>query len=513
MNAVLLDAEAPGTRLDELLGRLPVGSSLVGDPSVRVHGVRHDSRSVVVGDLFVARKGKNVDAARFVEGAVARGAAAVMMTAGADVALAPRVPPIPIVFVDDIALALAHAAALVYGRPSESLEVVGITGTNGKTTTVYLVRAAIDAALGKAACGVMGTVGHAFGTWQTSTEHTTPEADDVARTMAEMRDLGATHVAMEVSSHAIDLRRVEAVRFRVAALTNLTQDHLDFHGSMEAYARVKARLFTDLAPEAAVLNVDDPFGRELARSVRVPVLRVSARSTGEDADVFVRARHASDAGLEVTIATPAGDVKIASGLIGAHNLDNLLLAMGIAHALGLDVGRAAAGLSAAPAPPGRLERCDSQGDAVRVWVDYAHTPDALARALAAVRETTSRRLWCVFGCGGDRDSTKRAAMGEAAGRLADEVIVTSDNPRSEAPGAIAAAVAAGVRAVGATPAFELDRRRAIERAVGAAAEGDVVLIAGKGHEAYQIVGPVKHPFDDRAVAREALAQRRKHQGV
>jgi UDP-N-acetylmuramoyl-L-alanyl-D-glutamate--2,6-diaminopimelate ligase len=510
MNAGLLDAEAPGTRLDELLGELPVRSSLAGDPSVRVRGVRHDSRSVVAGDLFVARRGRNVDAARFVDDAVARGAAAVMMTAGADTSLALRVP---VVFVDDVALALAHAAALIYGSPSESLEVVGITGTNGKTTTVYLVRAAIDAALGRTACGVMGTVGHAFGAWQTATEHTTPEADDVARTMAEMRDLGATHIAMEVSSHAIELGRVEAVRFRVAALTNLTQDHLDFHGSMEAYARAKGRLFTDLAPAATVLNVDDAFGRELARGVRVPVVRVSARSAGKDADVFVRVRHATDAGLEVTIGTPAGDVKVTSGLIGAHNLDNLLLAMGVAHALGLDVGRAAEGLSEAPGPPGRLERCDSKGDAVSVWVDYAHTPDALARALAAVRETASRRLWCVFGCGGDRDSTKRAAMGEAAGRLADEVIVTSDNPRSEEPGAIAAAVAAGVRAVGATPAIELDRRRAIERAVSAAVDGDVVLIAGKGHEAYQIVGPIKHPFDDRVVAREALARRREHRGV
>lgn len=510
MNAVLLDAEAPGMRLGELLGRLPVRASLAGDPSVRVRGVRHDSRSVTAGDLFVARKGLNVDAARFVGDAVARGAAAVMMAAGAEAPFASRVP---VVFVDDVALALAHAAALVYGSPSEFLEVVGITGTNGKTTTVYLARSAIDAALGRTACGVMGTVGHAFGTWQTSTEHTTPEADDVARTMAEMRDLGATHVAMEVSSHAIVLGRVEAVRFRVAALTNLTQDHLDFHGSMEAYARVKERLFTDLAPAATVLNVDDAFGRTLAQSVRVPVVRVSARSTGKDADVFVRGRHTSDAGLEIAIGTPAGDVKVTSGLIGAHNLDNLLLAMGVAHALGLDVGRAAEGLSEAPAPPGRLERCDSKGDGLSVLVDYAHTPDALARALAAVRETTSQRLWCVFGCGGDRDSTKRAPMGEAAGRLADEVIVTSDNPRTEEPGAIAAAVAAGVRAAGATPTIELDRRRAIDLAIDAAADGDVVLIAGKGHEAYQIVGPVKHPFDDRVVAREALAKRREHRVV
>jgi UDP-N-acetylmuramoyl-L-alanyl-D-glutamate--2,6-diaminopimelate ligase len=511
MNAALVDAEAPpGMRLDELVGRLPVRSVVLGDPTVRVRGVRHDSRSVVAGDLFVARKGQKFDAALFADDAVARGAAAVMMVIGAVASLPPRVPT---VLVDDVAVALAHSAALVYGCPSEALEVVGITGTNGKTTTAYLVRAAIDAALDRASCGVMGTVGHAFDHWQSSTLHTTPEADDMARTMAHMRDLGATHVAMEVSSHAIDLRRVEAVRFRVAALTNLTQDHLDFHGSMEAYAHAKARLFTDLAPAAVVLNVDDAFGRQLAPSLRARVVRVSARSTGKDADVFPRTRHLSGGALEVTVATPAGDVTIASRLIGAHNLDNLLLSMGIVHALGLDVGRAAQGLSGAPAPPGRLERCDATGDAVSVLVDYAHTPDALARALQAVRELARGRVWCVFGCGGDRDSSKRAPMGEVAGRLADEVIVTSDNPRSEEPGVIAAAVAAGVRAAGASPSVELDRHKAIELAIGSASTGDVVLVAGKGHEAYQIVGQVKHPFDDRVVARHALAQRRQHRGA
>jgi UDP-N-acetylmuramoyl-L-alanyl-D-glutamate--2,6-diaminopimelate ligase len=206
-------------------------------------------------------------------------------------------------------------------------------------------------------------------------------------------------------------------------------------------------------------------------------------------------------------------VKINSSLIGAHNLDNLLLAMGIAHALGVDLGRAAEGLSSAPAPPGRLERCDGPGDSVAVLVDYAHTPDALACALAAVRGIARQRVWCVFGCGGDRDSTKRASMGEAAGRLADEVIVTSDNPRGEEPDAIAVAVAAGVRAAGATPAIELDRRRAIELAVGSASDGDVILVAGKGHETYQIVGQLKQPFDDRIVARQALARRRQRRGT
>ncbi len=510
MSAVPSDAAvSSGLRLDELVHRLPVRSSLRGDPSVRVRGVRHDSRSVLPGDLFVARKGQKVDAARFVDDAITRGASAVMVPAG----VATTEAAVPVVFVDDVVAALAHAASIVYGSPSEALEVIGITGTNGKTTTVYLVRAAVDAALGRAACGVMGTVGHAFGDWQSAAEHTTPEADEVARAMARMRSLGATHVAMEVSSHAIELGRVEAVRFRVAALTNLTQDHLDFHGSMEAYARAKGRLFSDLAPASVVLNVDDAFGRELAHAARGPIVRVSADPTREDADVFPRARRVHAAGIDATVRTPSGDVTLASRFIGAHNLDNLLLALGVAVALGLDLGRAAEGLSGAPAPPGRLERCDGAGDSVTVLVDYAHTPDALARVLEAVRAIAPRRVWCVFGCGGDRDATKRAVMGEAAGRLADEVIVTSDNPRSEDPGAIAAAVVEGVRAAGATPTIELDRGKAVELAVGSAADGDVVLLAGKGHEGYQIVGQTKHVFDDRAVAREALARRRRRQGL
>ncbi len=484
-------------------------SRIAGDPSVRVRGVRHDSRSVVPGDLFVARKGEKADGAGFVDDAVKRGAVAVMLAASSSPSV---IVQVPVVFVDDVAAALAHSAALVYGRPSEALDVIGITGTNGKTTTAHLVRAAVDAALGHAACGVMGTVGHSFATWQAPAEHTTPEADEVARSMAQMRLLGATHVAMEVSSHAIELGRVEAVRFRVAALTNLTQDHLDFHGSMEAYARAKGRLFTQLAPVSVVLNVDDPFGRELGRTTGARLVRVSAKSTAREADVFPSVRRVDASGIEATVRTPSGDVTIASRLIGTHNLDNLLLAIGIAQALVLDVGRAADGLSRQAAPPGRLERCDSPGDSVTVLVDYAHTPDALARVLDAVRAIAPRRVWCVFGCGGDRDSTKRPLMGEAAARRADHVIVTSDNPRSEEPGAIAEAVAAAVRAAGVTPTVELDRRKAIELAVGSATEGDIVLVAGKGHEDYQLLGQVKHPFDDRVVARQALARRRQRKG-
>ncbi len=278
-----------GLALDELSRELPMHADVVGDAAVRVRGVRHDSRAVEPGDLFVARRGEKVDGARFVRDAIERGATAVMAARGAVDAQASRVP---LLLVDDPAAALGFASSAVYGHPSFSLEVVGITGTNGKTTTAHLARAAVDGALGATVCGVLGTVGHRFGAWSVPAEHTTPEADDIARTMAEMRARGATHVAMEVSSHALALGRLRGVHVRVAALTNLTQDHLDFHGSMQAYGETKARLFTELGPGAAVLNVDDAFGRDLAARVKAPLVRVSAR-TDADASSAEESRRAT----------------------------------------------------------------------------------------------------------------------------------------------------------------------------------------------------------------------------
>jgi len=502
--------ETRGLRLDELARDLPMSVQIVGDASVQVRGVRHDSRTVERGDLFVARPGLAVDGARFIGDAVARGAAAVMLRPGATQLVG---LPVPAVVVDDAALGLAYAASAIYGHPSFSMEVIGVTGTNGKTTVVHLVRAAIDGAIGKPSCGLLGTVGHAFGDWHRPAEHTTPEADEIARVLAEMYRRGATHAAMEVSSHALEQSRVRGVQIRVAALTNLTQDHLDFHGSMRAYAEAKARLFTELGPGSAVLNVDDAFGRELVGRVRAPVVRVSAREASPaDADVAPRSARIDVRGIEATVRTPDGDVHLQSRLVGAHNLENLLVALGVACALGLDAGRAAEALSHEPGAPGRLERCDAEDDDVTVLVDYAHTPDALARVLDAVRAAllgaNRGRLWCVFGCGGDRDRAKRGPMGEAVGRRADVAVVTSDNPRSEDPVAIAAAVIEGVRRAGVDPVVEPDRKRAIQFAVGAAAPGDVVLLAGKGHEPYQQIGTVKHPFDDRVEARRALEMRR-----
>jgi len=506
-----------GLRLDDLLRELPAGTSLTGDRSVRVSGVHQDSRRIEPGDLFVARKGAQADGLNFVKAAIARGARAVLRDFASTTAL-----EVPSFQVADARVGLALAAAAVYGHPAFSLDIVGVTGTNGKTTTTHLIRAAIDGALGRGACGIVGTVGHSFGTFVADASHTTPEADELARILASMRDLGATHIAMEASSIALVTRRAHAIRFRVAAFTNLTQDHLDYHGTMEAYGAAKAELFTSYAPGAAVIHVGDPFGRELAKRVKAPIVRVTA-SVGagpDEAEVAPLSLTLSARGIVARVRVPRGEIALESPLSGAHNVENLLVALGVIIALDLDVERAALALRGELGAPGRLERCESPADDVVVLVDYAHTPDALARVLASVRAISSGRLLVVFGCGGDRDSAKRGPMGEAAGRAADIAIVTNDNPRSEPPDEIARAVTEGLVVAGMAtlaPAdlstarrgyfIELDRARAIAAAVLAAAPGDTIVVCGKGHEEYQVTGDVRVRFDDRAEARRALGAR------
>jgi UDP-N-acetylmuramoyl-L-alanyl-D-glutamate--2,6-diaminopimelate ligase len=341
--------------------------------------------------------------------------------------------------------------------------------------------------------------------------HTTPEAIDLQASFRAMLDGGDCACAMEVSSHALVQHRVDGTSFTAALFTNLTQDHLDFHASMQAYADAKARLFLELGPGGAVLNVDDAFGRELAGRVRAPLVRVSAR-VGTEADIVPVQARIDARGIEARVRVPGGEVQITSRLVGAHNLENLVVALGVAQALELDLTRAAAALSGELGAPGRLERCDGPGDDVIALVDYAHTPDALARVLDAVRAVAAGRVWCVFGCGGDRDATKRGPMGQAVASRADVAVVTNDNPRTEDPAAIADAVISGVRAGGKEPLLELDRRKAIDLAVRSASQGDVILVAGKGHEDYQIVGTVKHAFDDRIATRAALDARRRAMG-
>ena len=454
---------------------------IVGTLPETITAIAVDSRTVLPGSLFVAVRGERADGHRFAQVAVARGAAVLVVERELDV-------DVPQAVVADTRVAISRLAAAFYGYPSQALTVFGVTGTNGKTTTAYLLRGILEAA--GLPCGVIGTLGGAFGDRTWALENTTPPALELQGVLAEMRDAGARAVAMEVSSHALALGRVDDVRFRAAALTNVTRDHLDFHGTPARYVAAKRRLF-DLA-QHAVLNVDDPAGRTFAREFapattyaieRAAQLRASSIVLQGDGTRF-----------------DAGGLHVEIGLPGRFNVANALAAIGLARAAGIDDGAIVRGLAATRAVPGRMERIGAFGiDAI---VDYAHTPDALANVLRAARETTRGRLVVVFGCGGDRDAGKRAEMGRIAAEIADAVIVTSDNPRSENPSAIAAAVAGGIAAE-----VILDRRTAIRRAIGDARAGDTVVVAGKGHETYQIVGEARLPFDDRDEVRSAFSLR------
>jgi UDP-N-acetylmuramoyl-L-alanyl-D-glutamate--2,6-diaminopimelate ligase len=466
--------------LPSLLSAL-IAPRIVGTLPETVTAIAVDSRAAVPGSLFVAVRGERVDGHQYAKGAVTRGAAALVVERQIDV-------DVPQVIVEDTRVAISQLADAFYDRPSQSLLVFGITGTNGKTTTTYLLRGIAEAA--GLPCGVIGTLGGNFGDRTWTLENTTPLALELHRLLAEMRDAGARAVAMEVSSHALALGRVDDVRFRAAALTNVTRDHLDFHGTQARYVAAKRRLF-DLAPNA-VLNVDDAVGRTFAGEFatattyaieRIAQLRASniiLQGDGTSFDV---------GGLHVEIALP-----------GRFNVENALAAIGLARAAGIDDAAIVRGLAAARAVPGRMERIGAFGiDAI---VDYAHTPDALANVLRAARETTRGRLIVVFGCGGDRDAGKRVEMGRIAASAADAVIVTSDNPRGEDPAAIAAAVVEGIVAE-----VILDRRTAIRSAINDARAGDTVVVAGKGHETYQIVGGTRLPFDDRDEVRSAFSLR------
>ncbi|HXG04967.1 MAG TPA: UDP-N-acetylmuramoyl-L-alanyl-D-glutamate--2,6-diaminopimelate ligase [Candidatus Binatia bacterium] len=474
---------------------------LVGTAPETVTGIVADSRAVRSGQCFVAVPGLRHDGRRFIPEAVTRGATLV-------VAEGEALPDVPVaqVLVPSARLALARAAAAWYGEPSRHLTVVGITGTNGKTTTSYLVEALLQARGMRT--GVIGTIEYRLGSEVVPAGQTTPEALDLQALLARMRAAGIQGVAMEVSSHALALARVEGMTFDVAVFTNLTQDHLDFHRTFDQYRAAKRHLFELLAASdkprrAAVVNADDPAGIEMVRGLDVPVLTFGL---GEGAAVRAVEHESTLDGIRLTADTPRGRLALRSPLIGQHNVMNLLAAVGAGLGLGLEPDAIASALSRVGAVPGRFEQVRA-GQPFLVVVDYAHTPDALERVLTTARRLTRGRLAVVFGCGGDRDRGKRPIMGEIAARLADRVWVTSDNPRSEPPAAIIAEVLAGVERAGgrARAASEVDRRRAIAAALGWARKGDTVVIAGKGHETYQIVGDRVVPFDDRAVAREILA--------
>ena len=473
-----------------------------------IASIAYDSRRVVPGAIFVALKGLRADGGAFAEQAASRGAMAIVSESPG-----PKSIAIPSIVVRDARLALARLADRFFDHPSRHMPVIGVTGTNGKTTTSYLLASVLDAAGLRA--GMLGTVAYRIGGEDREASRTTPEAPDVQQLLSEMLQRGGKSAVMEVSSHALSLKRVDGMRFAAGVFTNLTRDHLDFHEDMEAYFAAKRRLFEMLPADApAVINMDDPRGASLVEISQRPV----TYAINVAADVAPGSIEMTLAGLRFDIKTPNGTARIASKLVGRPNVYNILAATAAASAIGIAASAIETGISNLPGVPGRFEVVSEPADDVTVVVDYAHTDDALRNLLETARPLAAKRIITVFGCGGDRDRTKRPLMGMVAARLSDVVVITSDNPRSEDPARIIEeierGIPAGSQASSRAPSVEsiVDRATAIERAVSAAAPGDLVLIAGKGHEKYQQIGDRVLPFDDGEVAKAALARRRKKGG-
>ena len=467
-----------------------------------------DSRNVRPGSLFLAVAGTRGHGLDYLDGAVAAGAAIVVWEpekGRARPRLAAGISGFPVPGLGD---RLGELAGRFFGDPATRMGVLGVTGTNGKTTVTWLLAGALECA--GEACGLIGTLGCGRPDDLRPSGLTTPDVVEVQRTLAGLRNAGARWAAMEVSSHALDQRRVAGVRFRAAAFTNLSREHLDYHGTLQRYGDAKAKLFQTPGLSTAVVNAGDAFGRALPARVPADVDLITVGPA--DIPALARGRRLSlrrvDArpdGLSLDIGGSWGPLQLESPLLGRFNADNLLLALGILLGCGLEPGKATRCLARVPAPPGRMESFGGEGRPL-VVVDYAHTPDALAQALAAARVHCRGRLWCVMGCGGDRDPGKRPEMGRIAEELADIVVITDDNPRGENPAEIVAAIRSGL-ARPAQARIEHDRAEAIRLAVRQAARADVVLVAGKGHEDYQIVGSVRRPFSDQAVVLQGLEER------
>jgi UDP-N-acetylmuramoyl-L-alanyl-D-glutamate--2,6-diaminopimelate ligase len=505
-------------RLRDLVRDIP-DKKMVGDPDIEIGDLAYHSAKVGRGALFTAIEGLNTDGHTFIEEALDRGARALVLEKNRE----GNHRGIPIVIVPNSRAALAHVSAAFFGHPSRSMGLVGVTGTNGKTTTTFL----IESILGKddKACGVIGTISYRYADRVIPAPMTTPESYDIQRILREMLESGITHVVMEVSSHALDLRRVDACHFDVGVFTNFTQDHLDYHGNLEQYRRCKESLFTEIIPAGikqaprAILNRDDPVGESLWQRV---TYSKTGYALGREASLWADEVTSSLDGVEATIHTPRGDLKVRSSLVGEFNLYNTMAAVGAALALGVSKRAISEGIDRFKNVPGRMERVANEYG-IEIFVDYAHTPDALERALTVLRPHRGNgRLITVFGCGGDRDRKKRPLMGKAVARLSDLSIITSDNPRSENPGDIIREIEEGVIQTSQRPLGTADlsmpgrgkgylkiedRREAIQRVVQSARQGDIILVAGKGHENVQIVADRRLPFDDRTEVRKALLQR------
>jgi UDP-N-acetylmuramoyl-L-alanyl-D-glutamate--2,6-diaminopimelate ligase len=470
-------------------------------PDLDIRSLSYDSRQVQPGALFIALRGLKTSGADFAADALARGAVAVVADQPAPPDRAPWVE------VTDARAAMARLAAEFYSHPSRAMAVVGITGTNGKTTTAYLLRSVFEAAGKK--CGLLGTVTYSIGDAELPASRTTPEAPDVQRMFSQMVEAGCGACVIEVSSHALALRRVDETRFAAAVFTNLTRDHLDFHANMESYFSAKRRLF-DMLPAGApaVINLDDPRGDILRKASSRPI----TYAINKAADVTPGPLSLTVQGLDFDVRTPAGPVHVASSLVGRPNVSNILATVATAVALGVPAAAIEVGLTALRGVPGRFEIVSAGGSDVVVVIDYAHTDDALRNLLETARPLAPRRMITVFGCGGDRDRTKRPLMGAVAARLSDVVVITSDNPRSEDPARIIDEIKRGVPPAadrdGVSIVTIVDRKEAIEFAIRKAQPGDLVLLVGKGHEKYQEIGGRVLPFDEAEIARAALERRR-----
>ena len=474
--------------------------SMSGAMDTEVTGVQYDSRRVMPGEIFVALPGEHHDGMEFVSDAIARGAAAI----AAEGPVRPQAIPAEVSYlgVSDARAALAWFASSFHGRPSDKIPVVGITGTNGKTTTAFLVRTALMAMRSKV--GMVGTVRYMVGEEMLPAAFTTPEAPEYQGLLARMHEAGCDYVVSEVSSHALAQRRVDGTRFKVGVFMNLTPEHLDFHLSMDEYFQAKSRLFTEMLDGPAVINIDDPYGRKLVEMIDGPVITFSVEGK---ADLSAHCVSSSPSGLSFEVRHSGGSRQVDTRLVGRPNISNMLAATGVCVALGIDIDDALTAMESAEPVEGRFMKVDA-GQDFMCLVDYAHTGDALTRLLESARELTPEgcRVITVFGCGGDRDRGKRPVMGKAATMLSDKVFITSDNPRGEEPGKIISEIVKG--AVKDNYLVVPDRAEAIRAAISEAHAGDTVLIAGKGHEEYQLVGDVRERFSDAEEAMQAIRKRR-----
>ena len=477
-----------------------------GDYELEISGVSFDSNKVKKGFLFVALRGEKSDGHNYINSAVNNGAQALLVQKETEI----NTNEVSIAQVDDTRAALGVISANYYSHPTKELTLVGITGTNGKTTITYLLESIWNQDSRES--GVIGTIDYRYANKAVESSMTTPESLDLMRMFREMRDSAVDTVAMEVSSHAIDRQRVQECQFDAAVFTNLTQDHLDYHESMESYFEVKKKLFTTYLRDSvkknkySIINIDDPYGARLTKDASGEIVSYSIGNNS--ATVYAKSSNITENGIEARISTPVGDIEIKSTLFGEHNLSNILAAVATAVSLGSEVESIESGLSNISSVPGRLESIPNQFG-FNVLVDYAHTPDALKNVLMASRPLTKGNLILVFGCGGDRDNAKRPQMGKIGQVLSDILVITSDNPRTEDPEIILDHIEEGVREAACSdkPHKRLvDRTQAIRYAISSAKKNDTVLIAGKGHEDYQIIGTTKYPFDDREIAKKALKE-------